>query len=437
MVWFRSDGTRTCIGVDMQLLKLFALPFCLCTIVNGLCFTARAEVTIDFENFSLDGESDWVGPDWKGPLTADQGVDTVNEAGTTDRVGFFEIDGVQFVNRFNLDWENWSGFAVSNKSDVTTPGFDSETFSVVNDTSAFTGTGAGEGQDNYAIGFGSDHALDVSDRSALEQLAFFDLPDGHRPVSIAITNSTWAALSMKEGDGFAKKFGGASGTDPDFFLLNIYGTDQAGNVLDETVEFYLADYRSETNLLLQDWATVDLSPLGNADRLYFNLTSTDNHPDPEFGMNTPSFFAIDDLVLSAPMFGDVDGDGQISIADINAVCSGAGSTEASLDLDGDGTVSVSDVGLLLGAANRLTGDTDFDGTVGFADFLQLSRNFESSATWSAGDFDCNGTVQFGDFLILSENFGKSAAATASVPEPSAASMAMLATLLVLVIRRRR
>jgi hypothetical protein len=36
---------------------------------------------------------------------------------------------------------------------------------------------------------------------------------------------TYAALSMRDGDGFAKQFGGASGDDPDYFLLTITGRD--------------------------------------------------------------------------------------------------------------------------------------------------------------------------------------------------------------------
>ena len=55
-----------------------------------------------------------------------------------------------------------------------------------------------------------------------------------------ITNTTYAALSMLNGDGFAKKFGGDSGNDADWFLLSISGTNSAQS---NRVDFYLADYR--------------------------------------------------------------------------------------------------------------------------------------------------------------------------------------------------
>ncbi len=56
----------------------------------------------------------------------------------------------------------------------------------------------------------------------------------------------------------------------------------------------------------------------------------------------------------------------------------------------------------------LPGDVDCNGTVEFADFLSLSRNFGSvEAGWDNGDFDGDGSVGFPDFLILAENFGES------------------------------
>jgi hypothetical protein len=36
-----------------------------------------------------------------------------------------------------------------------------------------------------------------------------------------ITNSSYAYYAIKEGDFFSKKFGGTTGDDPDWFLLNI------------------------------------------------------------------------------------------------------------------------------------------------------------------------------------------------------------------------
>ena len=45
------------------------------------------------------------------------------------------------------------------------------------------------------------------------------------------TNTTYTALSMLNGDGFAKQFGGASGTDADWYNITIEG------LLERTREF--------------------------------------------------------------------------------------------------------------------------------------------------------------------------------------------------------
>jgi hypothetical protein len=110
-----------------------------------------------------------------------------------------------------------------------------------------------------------------------------------------VTNTTYAALSMLQGDGFAKKFGGTSGDDPDWFKLTVYGTDTTGNVLSNAVSLFLADYRDASDYIVDQWTLLDLSPLADAHRLYFNLTSSDVG---DYGMNTPGYFAIDNISMT-------------------------------------------------------------------------------------------------------------------------------------------
>lgn len=107
-----------------------------------------------------------------------------------------------------------------------------------------------------------------------------------------ITNSTYAFNSMKLGDSFAKKFGGATGNDPDYFKLAIYGY-LGGTLTADSVEFYLADFRFSDNTqdyMIDDWTWVDLSSLGNVDSLVFYMRSSDVG---SFGINTPVYFCLD------------------------------------------------------------------------------------------------------------------------------------------------
>jgi hypothetical protein len=100
---------------------------------------------------------------------------------------------------------------------------------------------------------------------------------------------------MLNGDAYAKKFGGETGGDPDWFMLTITGKDADGNEVD-TVDFYLADYRFEDNgedYIVDTWQYVDLTSLGEVMSLEFALSSSDVG---DWGMNTPGYIAIDTIM---------------------------------------------------------------------------------------------------------------------------------------------
>jgi hypothetical protein len=121
---------------------------------------------------------------------------------------------------------------------------------------------------------------------------------------VYLNNSAYARVSMRDGDTFAKKFGGLSGDDPDYFKLCIRKYLN-GTLSNDSVEFYLADYRFVDNSLdyiVTTWTYVDLTPLGNCDSILFTMRST----DVSFGfINTPLFFCLDDLETN---------DGPLSVA---------------------------------------------------------------------------------------------------------------------------
>jgi hypothetical protein len=238
----------------MRRFHCFLLPVVL-ELVLLAAAPAQARIVIDFEDLHLDPNSYYNGSDGAG--------------------GFFS-EGAFFNNTYDSHFGSWAGWSYSNTTDVTTPGF-------MNQYSAYNlPNGGGFRSPNYG----------VADNFSFGD-AYISLPNGTRPVSVRVTNTTYAALSMRDGDMFAKKFGGADGTDPDWFLLTIYGLDDSGNVTG-AVEFYLADYRFTNKYIIHEWTKVDLEPLGAATTLMFGLASTDNG---QFGMNTPAYFAIDNLVV--------------------------------------------------------------------------------------------------------------------------------------------
>ncbi len=180
------------------------------------------------------------------------------------------------------DWGGccWDGWTYSNQTDTTTAGFS-------NQYSGFAGSGA-QGSSNYGIGFVADSGSGLN----------VDLAAASSVTGAWFTNTTYAALSMRDGDGFAKKFGGASGNDADYLLLTITGVN-AGGQTTGSVDFYLADFRFADNskdYIAQPWTFVDLSALGAVSKLNFKLSSSDNGA---FGMNTPAYFAMDGLTVAA------------------------------------------------------------------------------------------------------------------------------------------
>ena len=88
---------------------------------------------------------------------------------------------------------------------------------------------------------------------------------------------------MKNGDQIA----GEPFKEGDWFLLTIGGALE-GKEVNTTVEFYLAQ---GTNIVT-DWTYVDLSQLGKIDELHFSMSGSRTG---DYGLNTPSYFCIDNL----------------------------------------------------------------------------------------------------------------------------------------------
>ncbi len=230
----------------------------------------------DFEDLTLDHDSYWNGSDGSGGYVSGSAF---------------------FPNYYDAIFYSWSGWAYSNTGDDST-------MSYSNQYSAITASGIdtlSSGGRNYGVSYVlSDFItaetipvpLDFIDYSAHEVKGFF------------VTNSTYAALILGQGDAFAKKFGGDSGNDPDWFKLSVWGL--LDSIETDTVEFYLADYRFDDNskdYIIKTWQWVELSSLGKVDSLIFDLSSSDAGM---WGMNTPAYFCVDNIYMNPGMAPSVE-----------------------------------------------------------------------------------------------------------------------------------
>ena len=229
-------------------------------LAGALFFSAPAHAgTIDFESFPLGAVGYYNGSDFAGGFTT---------GGATFANSFTDFGGGFF---------GWDGWSVSNHTDTETPGFGNQ-YSTYAPSGGFGGGGQyGVLYDDFGnITFGSAQFVSGA----------------------YLSTTTYSALSMLTGDAFAKKFGGASGLDPDWFDVTIEGF--LGGSATDSVVFYLADYRfatSSQDYVLEDWTFVDLSGLGQVDELRFTFGSSDVGG---LGINTPTYLAMDNLITFVP-----------------------------------------------------------------------------------------------------------------------------------------
>ena len=229
-------------------------------------FSASAQHRSTFDDLGLSPGSYWNGANLSG--------------------GFLDGDAY-FTNSYDTTYGDWSGFAYSNvpvNVDTITSG--------ANDYYYQYNSAAGAGvYGSAAFGVcytGSDNAT----------IGLKGFATGRQVFGFYVTNSAYDYISMKYGDGFAKKFGGVTGTDPDWFRLTVTGWYQ-GTPIPDSVNVYLADFRSADttqHYILNSWKFVNLLSLGYVDSLTFILSSDDTIGG--FGMNTPAYFNMDNFMTT-------------------------------------------------------------------------------------------------------------------------------------------
>jgi len=181
-----------------------------------------------------------------------------NDAGAA---GFFNEGIVSFQNtqvyveEFDYGW--WYGFAYSQMHDTETPGWENEYSAfVLNDSP----------ENKFMVGYFAPwmgQSIDIIFSEPVTDLSF------------DVANTTWAALAMKDGDDFTKKFTESD----DWFKLTIKVISTDGI---ETISINLGEGTKITNV----WNPITVLS-ENITKLEFSLESSD------FGV--PTYFCIDNI----------------------------------------------------------------------------------------------------------------------------------------------
>lgn len=254
------------------------LLFSFCVVAMSATFTScesddsneTKSAVITFEDVTVNSSGYWNGSTKTGTHSSYESWGSVVDCWT----GSFKSGDLTCSNSYfesaGFNW--WSGMACSSKHNQTAPG-------VANQYSVYA-TGGASGSSNFGL-IGSDSAS-----------CSFNNPVNIK--SLMINNSTYVYYALKDGnDGnensLVKKF-----TAGDYFEVTITGYD-AQKKKTAAVVVPLADFRNQKSYICQSWTSVDLSSLGTVKSLVFSFKSTDSGM---FGMNTPAYVCIDNIVYN-------------------------------------------------------------------------------------------------------------------------------------------
>jgi len=241
----------------------------------------------DFENLTFSSGKNY----WKG----NTGV-----AGNTS----FQSGNFSFRNQNDTSsWgDYWSGWAYSKGKDSMSTSYDTS------DCNAYPAIGF-SASNNYAVAYQSFDDLN-------NHIVINSMPTNpYFLAGLFITNSTITYRSMQNGDFVAKKFGGITGNDADFLKVRFMGWAN-GLPINDTVDFYLADFRDANNAndyIIKDWTFVNLTKLGNADSITYYMVSSDNTATTPSYINTPTYFCIDNVIMTPSWVSDLSQNSSIKI----------------------------------------------------------------------------------------------------------------------------
>lgn len=162
----------------------------------------------------------------------------------------------------------------------------------------------------------------------------------------------------------------------------------------------------------------------------------------------------DDLVFGATRIvvvdvdvveGDFDGDGELTVDDVDAICAQFGNADADgrFDLNDDRTIDFQDLLIWINEVkNTYIGDANLDGEFNTSDFVQVfivgeyEDAIANNSTWAEGDWNCDGEFSTRDFVVAFQADGFERGPRppfVAVPEPPTKPVLLIFTFCLTVV----
>lgn len=195
-----------------------------------------------------------------------------------DGSGMLQDESVVFTNNYNEEWGSWDGFALSCST--------STSFSADNYVTDQYNCCVKLTQPNtFLVGYYSEYGngeptiYTTMSKTNLTRRPFY-------PISVNVANAAYTYNSIKNGDDYAKKFEASD-------YLYLYVTGYKDGKETKSLKLPLA----EQGKILDVWGVADLQSLGLVDEIRFKMDSSDKG---EWGINTPTYFCLDNLSITFP-----------------------------------------------------------------------------------------------------------------------------------------
>lgn len=250
----------------MKTIKFFAMAAIVCGAAMSMTScskednpTGKSQVTIGFEGAKLNAQGFWCGDETGTPF---------DNWGSAAYACSYTESGVTFPVNWTPSWASWSGFAVSNRTEKA---FKSETMTPDQFNNA---TGKAHGGQNFCVIYTFGETIDFGMPVTLKGFWY--------------TNNAWTVDAILNGDGMTPgKFG------PTDWLKCTIAPTPAEGVGGARYDLYLAkdgDY-------VKDWQYCDLSNVDAFKNIKSIAFSFDGTKKNDYGLTTPTYICIDDLVI--------------------------------------------------------------------------------------------------------------------------------------------